>query len=287
MKFKDNLLKNMMAMYVDALIPQYGLEESVQLVHWLVEDFFGATRTQLTLNPGWRLTESEMLKLHWAVKDLLNNRPVQYILGKVSFFDLVLKVTPEVLIPRPETEELVDWILVSETEVDLSFLDAGTGSGCIALALKKQRPHARVLAYDKSLSALKVATENAGSHGLEVVFFEADMCEESLPFENQMDVIISNPPYVLNSEQALMQANVLENEPHVALFVEDETPLFFYEGILKQAARHLKTGGRIYFEINEKMGEKMLNLLGQHGYVNTELKSDLRGKPRFVRGMKG
>jgi len=287
MKFKDNLLKNMMAMYVDALIPRYGLEESVQLVHWLVEDFFGASKTQLTLNPGWRLTESEMLKLHWAVKDLKNNRPVQYILGKVHFFNLVLKVTPEVLIPRPETEELVDWVLTKEVEEQLSFLDAGTGSGCIALALKKHRPNAGVLAYDKSASALEVAGENARINGLEVVFFEADMCDENLPVERHFDVMISNPPYVMFSEQALMQANVLENEPHGALFVDDDSPLVFYEGILKQAARHLKTGGRIYFEINEQLGKEMLSLLRQHGFVKTELKHDLRGKPRFVGGVKG
>jgi len=273
MKFKDNLLKNMMVMYVETLIPQFGRDESDQL--------------QLAVNPGWRLSESEMLKLHWAVKDLKNNRPVQYILGKVHFLDLELKVSQEVLIPRPETEELVDWILTRETGEQLTLLDAGTGSGCIALTVKKHRPNADVLAYDKSTSALEVAGENARINGLEVDFFEADMCNDTLPIEKQLDVIVSNPPYVMLSEQALMQANVLENEPHVALFVDDDTPLVFYEGILKQAAMYLKAGGRIYFEINEQLGEEMLNLLGQHGFIKTELKHDLRGKLRFVTGIKG
>ncbi len=287
MKFKDNLLKNMMAMYVDALIPQYGRGEAVQLVNWLVEDFFGASKTRLAIKPNWRLSESEMLTLHWAVKDLINNRPVQYILGKVSFFDLILKVSPAVLIPRPETEELVDWILTRETDRMFSILEAGTGSGCIALALKKHRPEAQVLAYDKSVAALEVATENSRLLGLQVVFFEADMHEPELPIGQKVDVLVSNPPYVLLGEKAMMQANVLDYEPHVALFVEDTRPLFFYEGILKQAANHLNTGGRIYFEINENMGEEMLILLGKHGFVNTELKSDLRGKSRFISGIKG
>jgi len=274
-------------MYVEALVPQFGRDESVQLVSWLVEDFFGATKTQLALNPGWRLSESEMLKLHWAVKDLKNNRPVQYILGKVQFFDLTLKVTPDVLIPRPETEELVDWVLTRETGAQGSFLDAGTGSGCIALALKKHRPNARVSAYDISAAALEVAEENARINGLEVDFFEADMCVDILPVEEQLDVIVSNPPYVMLREQALMQANVLENEPHGALFVLDEVRLVFYDGILKQSSRYLKVGGRIYFEINEQLGEEMLDLLGQYGFTKTELKHDLRGKPRFVTGIKG
>ncbi|MHB8843032.1 MAG: N5-glutamine methyltransferase family protein, partial [Candidatus Aquicultor sp.] len=175
----------------------------------MTEDLFGISRTGMLLNPEKRLSESEMLTLHFAAKSLKSHVPVQYIIGKVAFLNLSLKVTGAVLIPRPETEQLVDWILQIETTPRLKFLDIGTGSGCIALAIKQVLADASVWGYDQSSEALAVAIQNAKSNGLEVHFFKADIFQENINELEPMDVIISNPPYVLQSEKYNMHANVL------------------------------------------------------------------------------
>ncbi|MBU3928032.1 MAG: peptide chain release factor N(5)-glutamine methyltransferase [Bacteroidetes bacterium] len=286
MKFKNNLLKQLVSDYIAELTPIYNKEEAAQMVYWLTEDFFGISRTGMILNPEKKLSESEMLTLHFAVKSLKSHVPVQYIIGKVAFLNLSLKVTRAVLIPRPETEQLVDWIMQVETTPSLKILDIGTGSGCIALALKQGLPDASVWGYDQSSEALAVAMQNAKSNGLEVLFFKADIFQAKIDELEPMDVITSNPPYVLQSEKCVMQANVLDYEPHTALFVPDDTPLLYYEGILKQAKRLLRSGGRIYFEINETKGREMVALLHSWDYEEVHLKHDLNGKPRFVSGVK-
>ncbi|MDP2723444.1 MAG: peptide chain release factor N(5)-glutamine methyltransferase [Bacteroidales bacterium] len=272
--------------YIVDLVPVYNKEEASQLVFWLTEAFFNVSRTRLALYPDQRLTESEMLKLHFAVKELKKHTPVQYIIGEVSFLNIVLKVTPAVLIPRPETEELVDWVLKKETSQNLHILDIGTGSGCIALSIKNELPHSRVRGYDQSEAALAIARENALLNDLDVNFFKADMFQEQIVGLESMDVIISNPPYVLDTEKTLMKPNVLEYEPHIALFVTNDAPLMCYEAILKQARLLLNSGGRIYFEINESMGEEMVKLMLTYGYRDVQLKSDLNNKPRFLMGVK-
>jgi len=285
MKFKNNLLKQLVSDCIAELMPTYKKEEAAQMVFWLTEDFFGMTKSALLLNPERRLSESEMLSLHFAVKSLKSHVPVQYIIGKVEFINLSLQVTPVVLIPRPETEQLVDWILQIETAQGLKILDIGTGSGCIALAIKQGLPNASVWGYDQSSDALVVALQNAKSNGLDVHFFKGDIFQEKIELD-PVDVVISNPPYVMQSEKSVMQPNVLEYEPYTALFVPDETPLLYYEGILKQAQLLLKPEGRIYFEINEAMGTEMVALLNTWDYKAVHLKHDLNGKPRFISGIK-
>jgi len=285
MKFKNNLLKQLVSDCIAELMPTYKKEEAAQMVFWLTEDFFGMTKSALLLNPERRLSESEMLSLHFAVKSLKSHVPVQYIIGKVEFLNLSLQVTPVVLIPRPETEQLVDWILQIETAQGLKILDIGTGSGCIALAIKQGLPNASVWGYDQSSDALVVALQNAKSNGLDVHFFKGDIFQEKIELD-PVDVVISNPPYVMQSEKSVMQPNVLEYEPYTALFVPDETPLLYYEGILKQAQLLLKPEGRIYFEINEAMGTEMVALLNTWDYKAVHLKHDLNGKPRFISGIK-
>jgi len=279
------LLKQLVSDCIEELMPTYKKEEAAQMVFWLTEDFFGMTKSALLLNPERRLSESEMLSLHFAVKSLKSHVPVQYIIGKVEFLNLSLQVTPVVLIPRPETEQLVDWILQIETAQGLKILDIGTGSGCIALAIKQGLPNASVWGYDQSSDALVVALQNAKSNGLDVHFFKGDIFQEKIELD-PVDVVISNPPYVMQSEKSVMQPNVLEYEPYTALFVPDETPLLYYEGILKQAQLLLKPEGRIYFEINEAMGTEMVALLNTWDYKAVHLKHDLNGKPRFISGIK-
>ncbi len=286
MKFKDNLLTHMIDSYIADLENYYEREEATTMIYWLVEDFFGATRTRIAMTPDWRLSESEMLKLHFANKELKRYKPVQYIVGKVPFMNLTLQVTPDVLIPRPETEQLVDWMMKMERKKDLSVLDAGTGSGCIALALKQGWPESKVCAYDKSEKAIEVAKSNAEFNSLEVSFFVADMNQALVSSQSSFDVIVSNPPYVLQSEQSLMQPNVLDYEPHSALFVSDENPLHFYRAILNQSSSGLLKGGRIYFEINEQLGNEMVVLLENMNFVDIQLQNDLNRKPRFIRAVK-
>jgi release factor glutamine methyltransferase len=286
MEFRDNLLAHMIDRYVVDLEKYYDKEEARALIYWLAEDFFGATRTKLVLKPNWRLSESEMLKLHFAYKELKNYKPVQYILGHVPFMDLSLSVSPDVLIPRPETEQLVDWIFHQESSGGQFVLDAGTGSGCIALSLKKQWPDALVYGYDNSIKALEIAKTNARLNNLEVTFFEANMCIEVLPDGILFDIIVSNPPYVLDSEHQVMRPNVLDYEPHRALFVGDDDPLRFYKAILIQSRQSLKPNGRVYFEINEQMGDQMTVLLKEMNYSEICVKRDLNDKVRFISGVK-
>ncbi len=217
---------------------------------------------------------------------LSTQEPVQYILGKAWFSGIEFTVNPHVLIPRPETEELVDWILKTEND-PVHLLDIGTGSGCIALALAHYRPGFTILGLDVSEDALAIAKGNATSLNLNVGFIQADILQQPvIASEPQFDVIVSNPPYVMESEQALMASRVLEYEPGTALFVPDADPLKFYTAILGFSKDHLKTGGRIYFEINEQLGDSMVQLLTGKGYTQVEIKKDIHEKHRFVRGVK-
>lgn len=272
--------------YISELEVLYEKEEAEQLIYWLTEAFFGVSRTHLALNPKKRLSESEMLKLHFAVKELNKFKPVQYIVGEIPFLDLTLKVSPAVLIPRPETEQLVDWILHVEKDENLFVLDAGTGSGCIALALKQGMDKASVWAYDQSEDALEVARQNSELNGQQVVFFKADMLLEIDDNLLTFDIVVSNPPYVLHGERIKMLPNVLDYEPDQALFVSDDSPLVFYQGIINQSEHILKRGGRIYFEINEALGQEMVNLLRLSGYKDVQLKCDLNNRHRFISGIK-
>ncbi len=217
------------------------------------------------------------------VKRLKRHEPVQYIFGETEFMDLKLKVTPSALIPRPETEELVQWIGESGISGSPFILDIGTGSGCIALALKKQLPEALVSAVDYSAEALEIARGNAETNNLQITLFQADILNWQHYVWGNFDLIVSNPPYVRESEKAVMQPNVLEHEPGSALFVPDDDPLLFYRYIAGFAKLHLNEKGWLFFEINESLGTETADLLEKSGFREIEVKKDLFGKNRMLR----
>lgn len=269
-----------------------GLYDSVEIrAMWfaLLEAFFGWPVLTALQKEEDTITESEMLQLHFAVKDLKAHKPLQYITGYTWFTDLKIWVEPGVLIPRPETEELVEWIICDCKDRDdgkFSVLDIGTGSGCIALALAANLPDALVSAMDVSAGVLKVAANNARQNELDLHFFQADILDESQWESTVYDVIVSNPPYVRLSEKKHMQKNVLDYEPEKALFVSDEDPLVFYRAIMRFAQLHLADKGCLYVEINENLGEEMCRLADSCGFYHSELRTDMNDKDRMLKCVK-
>jgi release factor glutamine methyltransferase len=241
-------------------------------------------KTKVIENLDFRISESEMLKFSFAVKDLKKQKPIQYILETCDFLNLSLNVTPDVLIPRPETEELAQKISLQNRNFTGKILDICTGSGCIALALKNQFEEAFVQGFDNSEAAIKIAQKNAENNLLNVDFFVADIF--SYETDQLFDVIVSNPPYVLHSEKSQMQDNVLNFEPHQALFVDDKNPLIFYQAIIDFAKKHLNPNGKLHFEINEKFGHEISKMLKEKGFSNVIIDRDFRGKERFVCAVK-
>ena len=240
----------------------------------------------MALEPDMRLSESEMLTFHFAVKDLLKNKPIQYIIGETEFCDLKFKVNENVLIPRPETSELVMNIVNSQQSTvnsQLSILDIGTGSGCIAISLAKNIPDSKVYALDISEKALEVAKENAINNDADITFIHDDILSLNNKIETKFDIIVSNPPYVRELEKADMRDNVLNWEPHNALFVSDNDPLIFYRNILEFAKTHLNENGEIWFEINEYLGKEMTDLCKEYGFSDIQIFKDFRGKERIVK----
>ena len=292
MNIRNNLLVDLKKRYLQDLNEFYDSREAEQLLTILIEHFFGIRRNELILNPDYRISESEILKLHMAVKELKQYKPVQYITGVVEFQDLKIEVTPDVLIPRPETEELVQFILQNEKASGLKVLDIGTGSGCIAISLKKLLENAYVNATDISESAIIMAHKNAISNNQDIVFHVHDILSEKESISDRngdiilFDIIVSNPPYVTQEDKKKMHHNVIDYEPHNALFVPEDNPLLYYEAILEFSMINLNSGGRIYFEINEGLGSQMITLFENYGFYNVELKKDLSGKDRFVSGVK-
>jgi release factor glutamine methyltransferase len=267
----------------------YASEEVDSFFYLLIESYYKVSRLKLAMDaemdvddPGVVLNALELLE---------QEKPVQYILGETEFYGLPFKVNEHVLIPRPETEELVEWVISKNKNPNSEFriLDVGTGSGCIAVALAKHMPNAKVFALDVSKKALKVARQNAELNKVEIEFIEADI----LNFETwnlelrkwKYDTIVSNPPYVRNKEKQQMKANVLENEPHLALFVKDEDPLQFYKAITHFAVYHLGESGALFFEINEYLANDMIALLDKNNFKNIELKQDMFKKDRMIAGV--
>jgi release factor glutamine methyltransferase len=248
----------------------------------LLEHFFGINRLMLAVNQDLRLSESELLIFHDACKKISQHVPVQYVIGKTDFCGLSFEVNAATLIPRPETEQLSQLILKKLPDVPVRIFDIGTGSGCIAIALKKARPDCEVFACDISKEALQIAQKNADTHNVSVQFFHYDILSGELLNIPKMDVIVSNPPYVCFSEKEEMRPNVFLHEPETALFVKGDDPLLFYKAIAKLAVNQLVNGGKIFFEINEKSGNKVAELLREHGFIDITIENDFRGKERFV-----
>ena len=255
----------------------------------------------MALEPDIRLSESEMLKIHFAVKDLLKNKPIQYIIGETEFCELKFKVNENVLIPRPETAEMIYKIVNESPSLQVSkspsqsqsqsstannqqlILDIGTGSGCIAISLAKMLPESHVYALDISEKALVVAKENAKINDANITFIQDDILTMAQTMtQTKFDIIISNPPYVRELEKADMRDNVLKWEPHKALFVSDDNPLIFYRKILEFAKTHLNDNGEIWFEINEYLSKEMIDLCHELGFSNVKIHKDFRGKERII-----
>lgn len=272
--------------FTEALVERFSQREAEQLMRILLEDLFGIDQKRQLMEPELRIEEFQYSLLKDAVNRLLEGVPVQYVTGKAWFDGLLFHVDESVLIPRPETEELVQKV-ASELPVDrpLRIWDVGTGSGCIAIALAKRFPLADVVAFDVSGKALITARQNAINNKVEVDFICDDVLHPQLELWHQpVDVVVSNPPYIRESEKTSMEANVLDHEPHTALFVPDEDPLVFYRQILTIAKPQLNPDGVVWFEINEAKGEEMSQLCKEKGLA-VEILEDLFGKPRFCKAM--
>lgn len=263
----------------------YDPGEIETFILYCFEAYLNFNKTDLILSATENVTESELLKFNFAVKQLKQQRPIQYILGVADFYGLKFKVDEQVLIPRPETEELVDLIIREQKyKQELSVLDIGTGSGCIAVALKKNLFQAKVSALDISNEALAIARQNAQSNQVDITFFQEDILNWKPNKPEKYDCIVSNPPYICFSEKGDMHKNVLEHEPHLALFVPNDDPLLFYNSIADFALKYLQTGGKLYFEINASYGLKTRQMLERKGFKNPTIINDLNNKNRILHG---
>lgn len=312
MKTPSNSVRDCRRYYAGELEKLYGSDEANALIMILLEHYFNIDKIKIALEPDLRLSESELLTLHFAVKELLKNKPVQYIIGETEFCGMRFFVNENVLIPRPETEELVNQLIscsvnqlavnphpsfrpdierremvAEKSPANISILDIGTGSGCIAISLAKLLKDSDVTAVDISEKALEVARKNAETNEVNVHFVHDDILNPHVKTygraSQQFDIIVSNPPYVCESEKSEMRANVLDYEPSTALFVSDNDPLVFYRKILEFAQKTLKPNGAVWFEINEKFGKEMKNLCLEKGFKNVEIIRDFRGRERVVR----
>lgn len=281
-------LKDSQNIFHGALDSMYGKEEVDSFFFILIDSYYGVSRVQLAMDSNYAIDGSE--KILNALELLKQQKPIQYIIGETEFYGLPFKVNESVLIPRPETEELVEWVLKqADSNKPINVLDIGTGSGCIAISLAKNLPNAKVYALDVSAKALKIAKQNADLNDVKVAFVEVDILKAGdggLETDVKFDIIVSNPPYVREQEKDMMKPNVLENEPHLALFVKDENPLLFYEAITQFASNNLTTEGQLFFEINEYLGNAMIDLLNDN-FRNIELKQDIFKKDRMIKGIKG
>ncbi len=284
MEVRSNRIGDIRSHYKRKLCEIYEEKEADNMLFMILMEFAGLNKAGILINHDQAVSESELLKIHFAVKDLLKEKPIQYILGKTEFYGLPFVVNSKVLIPRPETEEIVA-LVIEELKLNpnRNVLDIGTGSGCIAITIKKNIPEARVVALDVSDFAIEVAQLNAEINEVEIGFSKLDMLlPEKWNLKNSFDVIVSNPPYVRKSEKELMKKNVLDYEPGIALFVEDENPLIFYKAIAEFGQKYLNIGGKLFCEINQYLSEETQQLFAKQGYANVQVKNDMSGNPRII-----
>lgn len=280
------LAKDYRNRFIQKLAPLYDVLEAESFFHILLEDFYQMKRIDLALQPDFVFTDQEISRWNLVLEKLEKEIPIQYILGKAHFYGLEFEVNENTLIPRPETEELVEWIVKkNEFKGKIKILDIGTGSGCIAISLAKNLPDAEVFAIDVSGKALETAKKNAFTNEANVVFMQRDILKTE-DLEQDFDLIVSNPPYVRNLEKDEIKKNVLEYEPHLALFVEDDDALLFYRKISELAQKNLKENGTLYFEINQYLGTEMIDLLEAKNFNEIELRKDIYGNDRMIFGRK-
>ena len=269
--------------FISELSNSYPETEIQSFFNILIEFKLNLSRVELALQPMIEFNVTDLDFFQKALKGLKKQLPIQYIIGETEFYGLLFSVNKNVLIPRPETEELVNWIIEEHKRSStLKILDIGTGSGCIAISLAKNLINAEVFALDVSSEALITSKLNAEINNVAIQFIEADILTLSkLP--NTFDIIVSNPPYVRELEKEQMQQNVLANEPHLALFVKDENPLLFYNAIADFAKNHLIKNGNLYFEINQYLGKQTIKLLQSKSFKNIQLKKDIFGADRMIK----
>lgn len=285
-------LKDIQHIFHKELDRIYGRSEVGNFFYILIEFYFNLPRFYLALDPDFSLSKEEQALMIKALHDLKEERPIQYITGVTEFLGMPIHVNENVLIPRPETEELVGWMFKELQRLDKPdprILDVGTGSGCIAIALSKEFPSAEVFALDVSDSIIEMAEENAKLNEVDITFIESDILfigEHLKGIKEPLDVIVSNPPYVRYIEKKYMRDNVLKNEPHIALFVDDNDPLKFYNAIADLAINELADSGLLFFEINAYFAKEMKDMLEAKGFTEVELRKDIFGKDRMVKAVK-
>ncbi len=311
------IIKEYRTQFIQELTPLYGVEEAESIFYLVLEEKNHFKRLDVALNPELSFSEDELQVWDSILNALKDQKPVQYILGKTSFYGLDFEVNENVLIPRPETEELVEWIIQSqkievrsrkledgsgkwsfdklgmtEGREEIKILDIGTGSGCIAIALAKNLEKASVFAIDVSEKALATAQKNKQNNKVEVNFAKVDILKindleqlltSRFPLPAYFDIIVSNPPYVRELEKHEIKKNVLDFEPHVALFVEDTNALIFYQKIAQLAQKKLSKNGQLFFEINQYLGKEMIELLEKMNFKNIELRQDIYGNDRMLK----
>lgn len=279
MRIKSNRIEDIVKFALSELEGIYSENEIKQLTYSLITHFCNIPKTSILANSKQTVLESELLKLNFAIKDLKKEKPLQYIMRYTDFYNIKLNLNHKVLIPRPETEELVDMIIKeNKGKKDLKIADFGCGSGAIALSLKNNIPESEIWAFDIEDNAINQTKENAQSLNLDINIEKKDLLKDNFSDYN-FDIIVSNPPYVMEREKSLMRDNVLKHEPHQALFVKDEDPLIFYQAIEKIAQKNLKPKGKIYMEINESLSESTKNVFKDY---NTKIVKDLFDKFRFI-----
>jgi release factor glutamine methyltransferase len=273
----------------DLLIHQleaiYPKNEAKSMVEELIHHITGLEKWEAVVNPDKQISGDNLRSLYEAMDALKMEKPLQYITGNAEFYGMTLDLDERVLIPRPETEELVGWVIADHRQSkEVHILDIGTGSGCIALALKKNLRECSVYAMDVSPGAVEVAAGNAAKHALDIIFHTGDIFQPEMSLQGlYFDVIVSNPPYVLESEKSLIRNNVKGFEPAGALFVADEDPLNYYKAIAGFAMERLTASGAVYVEINESFGEECIQLFRSHRFSEVMLRKDMRGKDRMVK----
>ena len=283
------LLKKYKTHFFDSLKNIQDEQEIESFFFILTEYLHDLKRVDLALNPNFEISEEEVEKWNTVLVQLQQEKPIQYITGEAWFYGLRFEVNENTLIPRPETEELVEFILKETSNFQLpasslNILDIGTGTGCIPISLKVNLPQANVSAIDISEKALEVAKRNAASNKVEINFIQANILEVQ-DLNQLFDIIVSNPPYVRNLEKQEIKKNVLDYEPHLALFVEDTDALLFYRKIAQLALKNLAPNGLLFFEINQYLGKEMIDLLSEYGFKDIELRKDIYGNDRMTRAV--
>lgn len=283
------LLKEYRDYFKTELLPVYDEKEIDSFFYITLEAFHQMKRVDLALKPDFELDGMQLLQWETVLHQLKEEKPIQYIFEETEFFGLPFYVNENVLIPRPETEELVEWIINSLPEIPedrkIKILDIGTGSGCIAVSLAKNLPETEVFAIDVSEKALEVARRNARQNEAAVTFWHQDILNTDILSET-FDIIVSNPPYVRNLEKQEIAKNVLDFEPHLALFVEDHDPLLFYRKITQLATKNLNRNGLLFFEINQYLGKEMEDLLQEYAFENIELRKDIYENDRMTKAVR-